>query len=140
MRAQQELHPRANIGEHHYWLHGYIGNLQYCFELIVDNNPCNLLSQGVLHGDLLVHIERVHRLAPPPRGLDDLLMIWLKDKPSEDGGRCHDPKEGPLSGPSGPAGAQGQEAVASTEGTQHALAEDVARAIGAPPPPRYLEF
>ena len=74
------------MGEHHYWIHVYSGNLQYSFEFILDQEPRNLLSTRVLRGDLLVHIERVARSTTPLQGIDDWLMIRLRDEPSGEGG------------------------------------------------------
>ena len=58
--------PQEAINAHHYWLHGYINNLQYYFKFIINGDHCNLLSTKVLPGDLLIHIERVCRSTPPP--------------------------------------------------------------------------
>lgn len=57
IRTEQQLHPEAAINAAHYWLHNYIGTLQYCFKFIVNNDHRNLASTGVILSNLRIHIE-----------------------------------------------------------------------------------
>lgn len=63
--------------------------------------------------NLLIYIERIRRPTVPPRGLDVMLMIWLEDEPSGEGGDVINmalPR-----GPIGPSRAKGS-AIVTVEG------------------------
>lgn len=51
-RAHQEQGLIAATGIHHYFLHGYIGNLRYSFEFIIDQTRYNRIRALVIHGRL----------------------------------------------------------------------------------------
>lgn len=88
VRARQEHRTTTTSGHTIFYLHGYIGNLRYSFEFIIDQTRDNKIQASIICGRLNIYIQTTSTARPPPT--DDAINIWTmirhEDAPSGDWG------------------------------------------------------
>lgn len=87
--AFQHRHQHKLANPYRY-MHGYIGNLQYLFEFIVNHTCDNMIKANIFHSRLIVQVEAIPNGQPlPPNGVSIWTMIHHEDMLSGEGGMSH---------------------------------------------------